>query len=266
VNIMNENLKVVGVQAELAWHDARANHNYFAELLGEAPGADIYVLPEMFSTGFSMETKSLAEPMDGPTHQWMVKTAKWKKAVICGSVIIVEKGHYYNRFIWVDSSGKTQFYDKRHRFTMAGEHEHFNAGNEQVIVEINGWKIMLQVCYDLRFPVWSRNTQNYDAVIYVANWPAPRTSAWSKLLLARAIENQCYVVGVNRVGVDGNDIDYTGASVIVDPKGDVISDLDDGKEGFVDAVFYKEELERFRKKFPVLEDRDSFVIKIDPNN
>lgn len=259
---MTANLKVAGIQSVLHWHDPEANHNMFSNWLDKAPPADVYVLPEMFSTGFSMEAQSLAESMEGPTHQWMKRESEKRDAVICGSVIIKEDDRYYNRFLWVSPRNNTAFYDKRHRFTMAGEHHHFSQGNKHVIVEVKGWRIMLQVCYDLRFPVWSRNTGNYDAMIYVANWPAPRTSAWSKLLLARAIENQSYVVGVNRVGPDANDIQYEGASVIVDPKGEVISSLEPGEEGFVEAAFSASELESFREKFPVLNDRDDFTINI----
>lgn len=257
---MSDHLRVTAIQSKLSWQDSATNRKRFAALLRGAEETDVFVLPEMFNTGFSMETASLSEPMEGPTHAWMKRMSDEVNAVVCGSLIVREEGAVYNRFLWVEPGGRTRHYDKRHRFTMAGEHRHFDAGERRVIVIYKGWKIMLQVCYDLRFPVWSRNTSGYDALIYVANWPAPRTDAWRKLLLARAIENQCYVVGVNRVGKDGNGIDYTGGSAIIDPKGEPIAQADDQKETMIQAVFDRDALASFREKFPVLEDRDNFSI------
>lgn len=259
---MSVNLKISGIQADLIWHDPEANRSQLYNLIVQSPQADVYVLPETFSTGFSMDTLQLCEEMNGPTHQWMMELARQKEAVICGSVIIREGEKIFNRFLWINPKGQTEVYDKRHRFTMAGEHKHFSAGNKQLIVELKGWRILLLVCYDLRFPVWSRNRNNYDAVFYIANWPAARVTAWSKLLQARAIENQCYVVGVNRVGTDGNGIVYSGDSAIVDPKGEVISKLDFGEEGHVSAELDMTELLSFREKFPVLEDGDDFELKV----
>lgn len=257
---MKEKIKIVGIQASLVWHDAEANCAHFSELIANAPAADAYILPEMFNTGFSMDSERLAEPMNGPTHKWMQQMAKTSGAVVAGSVIIRDGKNNYNRFLWVSPSGNTEFYDKRHRFTMAGEHQHFSAGNRQLVVELHGWKIMLQVCYDLRFPVWSRNTSRYDGLIYVACWPEVRVSAWSSLLVARAIENQCYVVGVNRIGTDGNGIAYSGGSAIIDPKGNAIASGEDHSETILLAEWCRNDLQQFREKFPVLEDQDHFTI------
>lgn len=257
---MKQKIKIVGVQANLVWHDAQANCAHFSKLITNAPKADAYILPEMFNTGFTMESEQLAEPVNGPTHQWMQQMASEANAVVAGSVITREKNHIFNRFYWVSPDGKTEYYDKRHRFTMAGEHEHFSAGNRQLIVELHGWKIMLQVCYDLRFPVWSRNTSNYHGLINVACWPEVRVSAWSSLLVARAIENQCYVVGVNRVGTDGNGVIYSGNSAIIDPKGSVLASGEAHAESVIVAEWDMGELQQFREKFPVLEDRDPFTL------
>ncbi len=259
---MKQELKVVGIQSTLHWHDPLANHRLFSEWLEKAPVADLYILPEMFSTGFSMEAAKIAEPMNGSTHAWMQKEAEKRNAVICGSMVIEENNRYVNRMMWVTPDKQTSWYDKRHCFTMAGEHHHFSPGDRRVIVNLKGWRILLQICYDLRFPVWSRNSGDYDAALYVSCWPAPRTTAWSKLLQARAIENQSYVVGVNRVGPDGQGLIYEGASAIIDAKGEVISSLENGEEGFVQAKLNAKELEMFRKKFPVLNDRDNFEIKV----
>lgn len=258
---MNEPLKITALQSDLHWENPEANHRALGEKLRKAEEADVYVLPEMFSTGFSMKTETLAEPMDGPTHGWMKAMAKELNAVVCGSIIIREEDNFYNRFLWVSPDGKTAHYDKRHRFTMADEHHHFSAGNTHTIVELKGWRIFLQVCYDLRFPVWSRNRKNYDLAIYVANWPAARVSAWSNLLLARAIENQCYVVGVNRVGTDGKDIPYSGASAIIDPKGDYIVQAEPNRDEELSATLSFSELIDFREKFPVLDDADGFDLR-----
>lgn len=258
---MNEPLKISALQSDLHWENPEANHRSLGEKLRKAEAADAYILPEMFSTGFSMGTEKLAEPMEGSTHNWMKAMAKELNTVVAGSVIIRDNGKFFNRFLWVSPDGKTAHYDKRHRFTMADEHHHFSAGNGHTIVELKGWRIMLQVCYDLRFPVWSRNRKNYDLLIYVANWPAARSGAWSKLLLARAIENQCYVVGVNRVGTDGKDIPYSGDSAIIDAYGEYLVHATSGKEEILTAELSAENLRAFRKKFPVLDDADGFELR-----
>lgn len=259
---MNDVLKITALQTDLHWENPEANHRALGEKMRNAPAADAYILPEMFPTGFSMDAKRLAEPMNGPTHQWMKAMARELHAAVGGSVIIEDTGHFYNRFLWVYPDGKTDFYDKRHRFTMAGEHHHFSAGKSQTVVEVKGWRIFLQVCYDLRFPVWSRNRGDYNVAVYVANWPEARSAAWSKLLLARAIENQCYVIGVNRVGTDGNQISYSGHSAMIDPKGEYMFQPPAHSDEALYAGLSKAELLDFRKKFPVLDDGDDFEVRV----
>lgn len=257
---MIDSLKVAGIQCKLFWEDKTANFEHLEQLISNAPQADLYVFPEMFSTGFSMRTMDLAEPMNGPAHQWMQRLAKNRNAVIAGSLMMVENGKFYNRLLWVEPSGKTIHYDKRHRFTMAGEHEHYSRGEQNVVAEIKGWRVALQICYDLRFPVWSRNRGQYDVLLYVANWPEVRKSAWSKLLEARAIENQCYLIGVNRVGKDGHDINHSGNSVLIHPLGNVLSSAPENEEHILIAEFDFKMLTDYRQKFPVLKDGDDFEI------
>jgi omega-amidase len=224
------------------------------------------VLPEMFSTGFSMNADVLAETMQGPTVQWMKKAAAAHKIILTGSVIIEEDGNYYNRAIWMQPNGQMGCYNKRHLFAYADEDKHYTAGRQRFIASANGWKIALFVCYDLRFPVWSRQQfdmeQNfeYDVAIYVANWPQRRSIAWKSLLQARAIENQCYVVGVNRVGNDGNDIYYSGDSMVIDPLGEVLYQKTDAEDVFT-VTLQKETLQEVRKKFPFWRDADAFHIE-----
>jgi len=257
---MIHSLKVAGIQCNLHWEDKAANFAHLEKLIANAPKADMYVLPEMFSTGFSMRTKELAEPMNGPAHQWMQRMAQQVNAVITGSLIILENSRFYNRLLWVEPNGKTIHYDKRHRFTMAGEHEHYSRGEQNVVAEIMGWRVQLQVCYDLRFPVWSRNRGQYDVLLYVANWPEVRKSAWSKLLEARAIENQCYVIGVNRVGKDGRDINHSGNSALIDPLGNVLCAAPENEEHILITEFDYQMLADYRQKFPVLKDGDNFEV------
>jgi omega-amidase len=257
---MIDPLKVTGIQANLIWEDKDSNLKNLENLVSSAPQSDLYVLPEMFSTGFSMKTGELAESMNGPTHQWMLTEAKKHNAVIAGSLIIEENSQVFNRLMWVEPSGNTLFYDKRHRFTMAGEHEHYSRGKKNVVATLKGWRIALQVCYDLRFPVWSRNRGDYDVLLFVANWPEVRKNAWSKLLEARAIENQCYVIGVNRVGEDGKGMNHSGNSVLIDPFGETIKSLPTHEENFLFGEFDYEILENYRQKFPVLKDGDDFKL------
>ncbi|TVR38343.1 MAG: amidohydrolase [Cryomorphaceae bacterium] len=259
---MNDILKITALQSDLHWENPEANHQTLGGKMRSATAADAYILPEMFPTGFSMDAKRLSEPMNGPTHQWMKAMANELRAAVGGSVIIEDAGHFYNRFLWVQPGGRTEYYDKRHRFTMAGEHHHFSAGSSHTVVELKGWKIFLQVCYDLRFPVWSRNRSHYDVAVYVANWPEARSAAWSKLLLARAIENQCYVIGVNRVGTDGKDISYSGDSAIIDPRGEYLVCPPAHSDQALYAELSKAELLDFRKKFPVLKDGDEFEVRV----
>lgn len=228
---------------------------------------EVVVLPEMFSTGFSMKPEKLAETMEGETVQWMKRVAAERKIILTGSVIIKENDNYFNRLIWMLPNGQSGIYDKRHRFAFAGEDKHYTAGNKRLIASVKGWKINLQVCYDLRFPVWARQQSQsegpeYDVLIYVANWPERRSLAWKTLLQARAIENQCYVIGVNRVGNDGNKIYHSGDSMIIDPMGEVMYHKKDDEDVFTISLD-KEHLKTIREKLPFLKDADHFMIHND---
>ncbi|KAB2813977.1 amidohydrolase [Phaeocystidibacter luteus] len=258
---MND-LKVSLVQTALHWEDAKANRAHFDSLLASVEDVDIIFLPEMFSTGFSMKPEELAEPMGGPTVSWMMAQAAAKSAVIAGSVIILEEGNYFNRLIWAEPNGIVKSYDKRHRFTYAGEDEHYTAGADRPTWELKGWKVRPQVCYDLRFPVWSRNDNDYDLIFYVANWPERRNYPWKTLLRARAIENMACVVGLNRVGEDGNGVAHSGDSVILNALGEPIAEATPHQEEVITAVLSKEELQSTRERFRFLNDRDQFDIKV----
>jgi omega-amidase len=256
-------LRVTLVQSMLPWEDASAALKLFSDRLEGLKGTtDLVVLPEMFTTGFSMRSDVLSETMNGPAVRWMVDMAAAIGAAIYGSLIIKDGDAYYNRGIFVHPDGRIDHYDKRHLFRMAGEHEHFSPGRKRVILEYLGWRILPQVCYDLRFPVFSRNRNDHHLALYVANWPEARRSAWNILLPARAIENQCYVIGVNRVGMDGKEIHYAGDSVAVDPRGAVISSCGSGREAIKTLTLDAGELLRYREKFPAWMDADDFEIEI----
>jgi predicted amidohydrolase len=273
---MSQPLFITGIQASLHWEDKKANLDMFEEkILSIKEKTEIIVLPEMFSTGFSMKPETLSETMDGETVQWMKRIAAEKKIILTGSVIIEDKGNYFNRLIWMLPDGKYGIYDKRHRFAYANEDLHYTAGTKRLIASVKGWKINLLICYDLRFPIWARQaslpgeegeleTSEYDVLIYVANWPEKRIHAWKTLLQARAIENQCYVVGVNRVGDDGNSIHYTGESMIVDPMGEVLYTKKEEEDIFTIALD-KTHLEAVREKFPFWKDADKFQIITNSN-
>ena len=255
------------IQSDLYWEDKVRNLQQFEAKIATLPGdSQVAVLPEMFSTGFSMRPEVLAEKMDGPTMAWLKKTAKDNRKIITGSLIIEEEGKYYNRLIWMLPNGTFYHYDKRHLFAYAGEDNHYSAGDKRLIVQVNGWKICLQVCYDLRFPVWARQKTTpgsteglYDILVYVANWPQRRNLPWKTLLQARAIENQAYVIGLNRVGNDGNDIYHSGDSSLIDPLGNIIWQQSDDETIFT-YTFIKEDLENVRGQFPFLNDADPFMI------
>ncbi len=253
-------LNVAIVQSYLHWHDPMRNREEFSSvLLAHDEPVDLFILPEMFTTGFSMHATTHAERMDGRSVRWMADTASSLESALCGSLIIEEDGHYYNRFILMRPDGEFACYDKRHRFRLAGEHEHYSAGNDVVSIELNGWQIRPMVCYDLRFPVWSRNRNDYDLLIYVANWPDRRHLAWETLIRARAIENLAYVAAVNRVGSDGNGIDYLGGSAIIDFVGkDLVAASTEST--VMSATLEKSQLETFREKFPFHLDADTFTI------
>lgn len=226
---------------------------------------ELVVLPEMFSTGFSMKPEVLAETMEGETMAWMKRLSAANRVILTGSLIIEEEKKYYNRLIWMMPNGEFGYYDKRHLFGFAGEDKHYQAGNKRLITSVKGWKINVQVCYDLRFPVWARqsvkkdkeNPYEYDVLLYVANWPERRSHAWKTLLCARAIENQCYVIGVNRVGMDGNEIYHSGNSLVIDPLGEVLYHMTDEEDIFT-IMLEKEKLDDVRSRFPFLKDADEF--------
>lgn len=256
-----QNLTVTIVQTSLYWENPVANLAMLEEKLRNTEVGDLVILPEMFTTGFTMNAPALAEPMNLTTCRWMKQMAAHTGAVITGSIIVRENGRYYNRMLWVEPDGKTDSYDKRHLFRMADEHLVFSAGEKRLIRELKGWKIAPFICYDLRFPVWSRNTEteNYDLAIYVANWPAARSLAWDTLLPARAIENQCYVAGINRTGSDGNDIVYEGHSGIWNYMGENINDCGH-LEVIQSTCLDIDNLRLFRSAFPAFRDNDDFSI------
>ena len=255
-------LRVTLVQSMLHWEDADANRRMFSGMLAELTGTtDLVLLPEMFTTGFSMRSTALAETMGGPTVAWMRDLARSLDAALYGSAIITENGKYFNRGLFVEPTGRVTCYDKRHLFRFAKENEHYTPGLARTVVEWRGWRILLQVCFDLRFPVFSRNRGDYDAILYVANWPEARRYPWSQLLIARAIENQCYVTGVNRVGMDGKGIHYTGDSVAIGPGGTVIAQVEPSQEGRMTVSLDRTALEDLRAKFPVGLDADDFLLR-----
>ena len=262
----SSNLSIALVQTDLYWQDKIANLAMLEEKIWSLnQKVDLILLPEMFPTGFSMEAEKLAEPMNLHIHKWMKQVAAQTGAVIAGSAIIQEAGNYYNRLLWVEPDGSTQHYDKRHLFRMAEEHQTFSMGTKLPIFALRGWHICPQICYDLRFPVWSRNgweddRPGYDVVFYVASWPAARASAWDTLLPARAIENLAYSIGVNRVGTDGNGINYNGHSAVYNYKGNRLLDLEE-KDQIQIIQLDGKALDEFRAKFPAWKDADEFTIR-----
>lgn len=250
-------LNVALVQSELHWADPARNHAQLGVAMEQARGADLFVLPEMFSTGFSMAAAELAEGMDGASVAWMRERAAALGAVVTGSLIIEEGGRFFNRLIWMRPNGEYSHYDKRHLFRMAGEHEHYASGASRLVVELNGFRICPLVCYDLRFPVWSRCRNDYDVLLYVANWPARRREAWNALLKARAIENLSYVIAVNRVGIDGNGHEYAGDSCVIDPAGQILSHREYAA-GVDVQVLKLEAVRALREGFPAHLDADRF--------
>lgn len=256
VNKEMDKFKITIIQPDIIWENPSGNFRKLEKLTERSGDTDLIVLPEMFSTGFTMQPEKLKEGMNGPSVSWMKDQAAHKDVAITGSLIIEEDNHVFNRCLWVFPDGKIEYYDKRHLFTMSGEKEHYSPGNRRLTVEYRGWRFYPLICYDLRFPVWSRNTDNFDVMLYLANWPAPRHQVWKTLLQARAIENQAYCIGVNRVGKDGNGLDYLGDSCLIDPRGNAYysGDIEDVRTF---EISYSE-LHDFRKKFPVLKDMDGF--------
>jgi omega-amidase len=258
-------LTITLIQTRLHWEDKAANLQMLEEKINSiSVFTEIVVLPEMFTTGFSMKPQLFAENMQGETVAWMKRVSAAKKIILTGSVIIEEAGNYYNRLIWMLPNGQYGYYDKRHLFAFAGEDAHYTAGSKRLITSVKGWKINVQVCYDLRFPVWARQQpqeagQEYDLLLYVANWPQRRSHAWKTLLQARAIENQCYTIGLNRVGDDGNGIYHSGNSMVIDALGEHIYHKED-EEDIYTITLQKEQLEETRNKFPFWKDGDGFMI------
>lgn len=259
---MAENLITALIQADLEWENREANREQLERQINQLESdVDLIVLAEMFTTGFSMNAENLAEPHQGPSFQWMQKMASETNAAVTGSIITSENGKYYNRLYFVFPDGSSEKYDKRHTFTLAKEHETYDSGTERLIVNYKGWKICPLVCYDLRFPVWSRNTEDYDLLIYVANWPAARVTAWDTLLRARAIENMSYCIGVNRVGRDGKDLDYLGHSAVYDSLGKDVSFRKEEKVFTEIVKLEKSHLQETRSQLRFLLDRDKFSLE-----
>lgn len=255
-------MKIALIQTDLFWQNANKNRENFDSKINEINSeVNLIVLPEMFSTGFTMNASEVAETMEGETIEWMKLKAKQKKTAITGSVVITENGKYYNRMFFVFPSGEIEYYDKRHSFSLAGEDKVYTRGNKKVIVDYLGWKICLQVCYDLRFPVFVRNTENYDLILYVANWPKVRINAWDALLKARAIENLSYVIGVNRIGNDAHDYEHIGHSQAIDFLGNYILEPQE-KNGVFVVELDKNTMYETRKKLDFLSDQDQFEINL----
>jgi omega-amidase len=258
-------LSVTLLQSALHWEDKAANLASFEEKIRGLKGkTQLVVLPEMFSTGFSMKPRELAEDMSGESVAWMKRIAAENQVILTGSLIIKEAEQYFNRLIWMLPNGQCGIYDKRHLFAFAGEDQHYASGSKRLIASVNGWKINLQVCYDLRFPVWARQQSQeegpeYDLLVYVANWPERRRTAWMTLLQARAIENQCYVIGVNRVGNDGNQIYHSGDSMVVDPLGEILFTERDNEVAHT-VLLDRAHLKKVRDSLPFLKDADGFML------
>ncbi len=250
-------MNITTIQTDIIWQNKEMNLENYQDKIDGIDSTDLIILPEMFTTGFTMNPIPFAESMDGITVQWMKENALKKNSALCGSIIIEEGGKYFNRFIWINPDGSIQFYDKRHLFSFAGENENYTPGDSKLVIDYKGYKICALICYDLRFPVWSRNVENYDVLIYVANWPSKRRLAWRSLLVARAIENQCYVIGVNRVGIDGNNIVYNGDTSIINALGETLYINSQSEDVFTTSISISD-LSKIRNLFPFLKDKDNF--------
>lgn len=270
-SLVMEKLSLTLIQTFLVWENPNANISNFGKLVSSCAETDLIILPEMFTTGFTMQPSTNTEPFEGKGLQWMKQKAAEKNCCITGSICVEENNKHYNRLYWVSANKNYLSYNKRHLFRMGTEDQHYTAGTEKIIPTLNGWKILPLICYDLRFPVWSRNkwqlknnelVADYDVLIYVANWPQVRNYTWKQLLIARAIENQCYVIGVNRIGMDGNGLHHTGDSVVVNPMGEIISNTKANEESVETVSLDYDFLSSFRKKFPIGLDTDNFTISI----
>ena len=259
---MKEDLHISLIQSSLHWENPGTNVEMFTAKINDiSEKTDLILLPEMFSTGFSMHPEQFAETMDGKVVQWMKKMSHEKKAVICGSLMMKDGNKFYNRLLWVRPDGSIEYYDKRHLFGLGEEHQHYSSGEKRLMVELKGWKILPLICYDLRFPAWCRNSDNYDLLVFVANWPERRVNAWKTLLEARAIENQCYVVGLNCVGNDGNGIYHTGESSLIDPRGEIWFREGHFEHTHTFTLSYHH-LHHIRELLPFLKDKDEFEFKL----
>ncbi len=256
-----DNIKIATLQLDLIWEDKIKNLEKIESIIMSiSDKVDLIILPEMFTTGFTMNPEKYAESMNGETVGWMKKMAQKKSTSILGSIVIRENSNFYNRAIFVLSNSEISFYNKRHLFRFEGEKDYYKAGETNTIFQINKWRIRPQICYDLRFPIWSRNNNEYDVLINMANWPAKRNEHWVKLLYARAIENQCYVIGCNRIGIDGNGIEYIGNSMVIDPKGNKMNKEMINCESTIIIELSMKDLEQYRNQFPVYLDNDKFKI------
>jgi predicted amidohydrolase len=258
---MNNELQIIGIQADLFWENPIKNIAFFEEKINGLPeNTDLVVLPEMFTSGFTMSPEKVAEKMDGNAVSWMLKMAIEKQIAITGSLVVREGKNYYNRLVFVHPSGKIETYNKRHSFTLAGEHKIYTSGTEKLIITFKGWRICPFICYDLRFPVWARNTEKYDLLLFIANWPITRIKAWETLLKARAIENMSYVIGVNRTGKDANLYEYSGNSLVFDYLGEELSSLNKNQVGIISATINKKNQQKVRDALGFLNDMDAFHI------
>jgi predicted amidohydrolase len=258
---MQDTLKITVIQSDLIWEEPNQNIINFTEKIEKVNDeVDIFLLPEMFTSGFTMNPEHVAETMTGESIKWMLDISAKTNTAVGGSLVITEAGNYFNRFVFAKPDGTLDHYDKRHTFTLAGEDKVYKAGNEKRVIEFRGWKICPLVCYDLRFPVWARNVENYDLLIYVANWPKPRISAWDALLKARSIENMCYCIGVNRVGLDANAYEYPGHSAVYNGLGQKISNIKDDQEQIEVVTLSKSHIQNIRGKLKFLEDKDNFSL------
>jgi len=256
---MNDELKIALIQSNLVWEHPKQNRqNFSSKISSISHPIDLIILPEMFTSGFTMNANQVAETMSGETIVWMKQLSKEKNAAITGSLIIKDNDSYFNRLVFVHPNGNIDTYDKRHTFTLAGEDKVYDAGQEQIIIDFKGWKIKPLICYDLRFPVWARNMEDYDLLFYVANWPKIRIDAWDALLQARAIENMSYCIGVNRVGLDANNFEYSGHSAAYDVLGKRMDAIPQNKEATEIVTLNKSHIETYRKKLGFLDDKDSF--------
>ncbi len=257
--MMAEELQITLIQAPLAWEQPEANRTTFSQSLALVPDTtDLVILPEMFTTGFTMTPGNIAAGEGAKTLRWMQEAAARYKAALCGSIAFREGSRFFNRLFFVTPEGETRYYDKRHTFTLAGEDKVYTAGREKLVVEYRGFRICPLICYDLRFPVWSRNTEGYDLLLFVANWPAPRVQAWDTLLKARAIENMAYCAGVNRVGTDANEHAYSGHSAVYDCLGNTMVYSEEA--GQLHATLCKSHLQKTRESLKFLDDRDTFTL------